>query len=334
MINLSIKHGDLPIVAEQWYEDLWSFLTKYRKGNKILHYSSMKFNKTFKKLYCIFNESCATYALSQKQITLAKGYLYKFIKALKKNIATPDNIEYWAKKQEDIKRNHPEIIEVWKTTLIPLYESFSHEVAYKYLTQLNLRTCPYCNRQYTFTIRKGGDETFHTRPEYDHFFDKSSYPLLALSFYNLVPSCHDCNHGKSTKSSGINPFFDGFSAKFVIAGKDGRRLNKNEIARLNDPDEFSVEFDYPSDDEKQNIATFGLREQYNEHKDYVQEMIDKSVAYNSVMQQGIVDSFQGTFQSAKDVYHFVWGHDLGLAEQENRPLSKLTADILEQLGIK
>ena len=83
MINLSIKHGDLPIVAEQWYEDLWSFLTKYRKGNKILHYSSMKFNKTFKKLYCIFNESCATYALSQKQITLAKGYLYKFIKALK-----------------------------------------------------------------------------------------------------------------------------------------------------------------------------------------------------------------------------------------------------------
>ena len=58
------------------------------------------------------------------------------------------------------------------------------------------------------------------------------------------------------------------------------------------------------------------------------------MAYNSVMQQGIVDSFQGTFQSAKDVYHFVWGHDLGLAEQENRPLSKLTADILEQLGIK
>lgn len=47
-----------------------------------------------------------------------------------------------------------------------------------------------------------------------------------------------------------------------------------------------------------------------------------------------MDSFQGTFQSAKDVYHFVWGHDLGLAEQENRPLSKLTADILEQLGIK
>ena len=47
MINLSIRRGDLPIVAELWYEDLWSFLTKYRKGNKILHYSSMKFNKTF-----------------------------------------------------------------------------------------------------------------------------------------------------------------------------------------------------------------------------------------------------------------------------------------------
>ena len=74
MINLSIKHGDLPIVAEQWYEDLWSFLTKYRDGNKVLRHNDMKFNKVYKKQYCIFNESCATYALSQKQIILAKGY--------------------------------------------------------------------------------------------------------------------------------------------------------------------------------------------------------------------------------------------------------------------
>lgn len=32
-----------------------------------------------------------------------------------------------------------------------------------------------------------------TRPTFDHWFAKDDHPLLALSFYNLIPSCNICN---------------------------------------------------------------------------------------------------------------------------------------------
>lgn len=34
-----------------------------------------------------------------------------------------------------------------------------------------------------------------------------------------------------------------------------------------------------------------------------------------------------------DIHDFVWGKYLNVAEQERRPLSKLTKDILDQMGI-
>jgi hypothetical protein len=64
--------------------------------------------------------------------------------------------------------------------------------AYDLIEKLNINVCPYCNRQYTNTIKPlsslGG-----TRPTLDHYLIKSLYPYLALSFWNLVPSCYSCN---------------------------------------------------------------------------------------------------------------------------------------------
>ena len=31
------------------------------------------------------------------------------------------------------------------------------------------------------------------RPQFDHWFPKKKYPLLAISFYNLIPCCTYCN---------------------------------------------------------------------------------------------------------------------------------------------
>ena len=53
------------------------------------------------------------------------------------------------------------------------------------------------------------------RPEFDHFYDKATYPVLSLSFYNLIPCCHICNATlKTTKKfslkSHIHPYHDSF----------------------------------------------------------------------------------------------------------------------------
>jgi len=49
---------------------------------------------------------------------------------------------------------------------------------------------------------------------------------------------------------------------------------------------------------------------------------------------GSVGAFQGTARLPQNVYDFVWGKYLEEAEYEDRPLSKLTKEILEQMGIK
>src|SRR5690606_37151236 len=73
----------------------------------------------------------------------------------------------------------------FKIYMIGQYEEiFYNKKVGKWLsTELNVKTCPYCNRQYTFTIEKG---TKNIRPEFDHFHSKSEFPYLALSFYNLI----------------------------------------------------------------------------------------------------------------------------------------------------
>lgn len=36
----------------------------------------------------------------------------------------------------------------------------------------------------------------HRKFQFNHFYDKGTYPYLALSFYNLIPSCSTCNSSK------------------------------------------------------------------------------------------------------------------------------------------
>lgn len=111
-------------------------------------------------------------------------------------------------------------------------------------------------------------------------------------------------------------------------------MNINEIKRTKSKDDFSVGFVNPSRNEQLNIDGLGLAVLYDKHKDYVMDLIEKSTSYGSLEQnQALSDGFQGLFRTPQEVFDFVWGKYLNEEELENRPLSKLTKDILEQLGI-
>lgn len=76
------------------------------------------------------------------------------------------------------------------------YSSFSskeakHFSAYDLCKSLDVLTCPYCNLSYGHTLSVGSDNIL--RPTLDHFFDKATYPLFAISLGNLVASCYHCN---------------------------------------------------------------------------------------------------------------------------------------------
>lgn len=80
--------------------------------------------------------------------------------------------------------------------------------AYKFCKGLNVSVCPYCNRQYIFTVaeheerQRDGNVTCYVRPELDHFYPKDIYPYLSCNLYNLIPSCSVCNHAKSDTDFG------------------------------------------------------------------------------------------------------------------------------------
>ena len=70
--------------------------------------------------------------------------------------------------------------------------------AYAFTTQIRADVCPYCGRQYTFTLGDG-DEEKNGRPQIDHYIPEAEYPFLSCSLFNFIPSCASCNHQKSDK---------------------------------------------------------------------------------------------------------------------------------------
>lgn len=78
--------------------------------------------------------------------------------------------------------------------------------AYTLFNKMDIQVCPYCEDS-SIGVYKDGDKEKKIE-EFDHFYpkDDTKYPGLAMCFYNLVPSCHDCNSVKLTKPLGTNPY--------------------------------------------------------------------------------------------------------------------------------
>jgi len=89
--------------------------------------------------------------------------------------------------------------------------------------RLNIRACPYCNRQFIDPIAIKNEENEeiekrHNTGDLDHILPKSQYPLYAISLWNLTPCCKTCNSVfKLDKPDEIlNPWEDGFGDRVVL----------------------------------------------------------------------------------------------------------------------
>ncbi|MDP8209913.1 MAG: HNH endonuclease domain-containing protein [Candidatus Stygibacter australis] len=232
------------------------------------------------------------------------------------------------------------------------YKSFivRKDIAYKFSKSLNIKVCPYCNRQYTTTL------SGITRPEFDHFFPKSKYPILQLSFFNLIPSCHNCNHKKSDKGTPnknsklladyLHPYIDGF-------GKDGTFSYDIQSSGILDfiPSEDSINIKLNINEKseksqciKKNNELFAIEEIYNNaHKDIVAELIAKKKMCPDSYVNSIINIFTDHENSddgkikikptKEEIYRLAFCNYYHDKELGNRPLSKLTKDIALELGL-
>ena len=196
--------------------------------------------------------------------------------------------------------------------------------SYKFVEILDLKTCPYCNRNYTFIV---DEESGKLRPELDHFYPKSIYPFLAMSFYNLIPSCPICNHTKSSKVSKnlINPYDikdDDF--KFTYKPTD---ISFSQIeSKKYDMDSFEIEFKKKNE----NIDIFKLDELYKQHKDIVVDLLMKKAYYP----KSYIEELEKSFGFTKDeIYRYLLNNYKKEEDLHKRPLSKLIKDISEELDL-
>lgn len=220
--------------------------------------------------------------------------------------------------------------------------------AYNLTKKLDIKVCPYCNRNYISTLKpvkiKKGDYKGGTRPTLDHFYLKSDYPYLALSFWNLIPSCFSCNtQFRNTKHFDIfqnnHPYINSFenslyfetdilditefigdsNKEFKLKLKVNRKSTKKSTKLLK---------------ANNNNTVFRLEEIYSQnHKSDVREIIQKAIIYDKNYSKLLYESWDGVFNDELDAQKMMLGNYTNIKDFEKRTLSKLTRDIAEELGL-
>jgi len=214
-------------------------------------------------------------------------------------------------------------------------------LAYEHAMALGVNTCPYCNAQYTYTIKNSSSKS---RPHFDHYILKSKHPYFALSFYNLAPSCYPCNSNlKGQKVSSVkthlHPFLDDIegiyefrtnikAVDFLVNNKDFtlelqpcNRLSKNQLKRA-----------------KKSLEVFAIQDRYRFHKDCAEEILRKAYFYGDSTLEELFLSYKvkgkSIFRNKNEVKELVIGNSLHKNRYHKRILSKISKDIAEEFGLE
>ena len=211
------------------------------------------------------------------------------------------------------------------------YTSFATDYRDRLLAAMHCNVCPYCNRSYI--TRYEYKQSDKSTADIDHFYSKSRFPFLPLSLYNLVPSCQICNSRMKGSRDffsepHLNPYHDGFG--------DTVRFHLSSIQPLLQKGTApAVTLSDPKDDEtRHSISTFRLDEVYQSHTDYIEEHVQKVRIYNDSQLREYLQGFPELFSTREEMQRMLYGNYLRLGDLGNRPLSKLTRDLLMDLGIQ
>lgn len=214
------------------------------------------------------------------------------------------------------------------------YNDLREKEAYKIVERLGTKTCVYCNAQLAVVIEKGSSSKANL--EFDHFFAKSKYPFLSTSFFNLIPSCSNCNKAKTdgdfeisthfhlyTEEDQIDPFIFSLTPKSILNFLMNRDAQKLEI-------EFkdkSVE-----SKSKEHDKAFSIVPIYNTQKDVAEELLLKKEVYPPSYKDEL-SKIKGLFPDKQLIDRMILGNYCETHNTHKRPLAKFTQDIARQIKL-
>lgn len=204
----------------------------------------------------------------------------------------------------------------------------------EHFKKLNIKSCPFCNNNYVYFYKKDAKK-YNTIATLEHYYPKSKYPHLSLSFYNLIPSCNTCNSkfkgsDKTHMGNILHPYFEDFNekAKFSLS-VDSMPINKDIELQIN------LNSNNPKDKRcNTTIDRFQLDKIYTEHNDIAKEIWNKAQVYNESRIDELYKSFYKDLGYTKeDVKNMAFCNYLHKDDINKRNHSKLTQDILKQFDL-
>lgn len=231
------------------------------------------------------------------------------------------------------------------------YEGFrsfksTYQNGYLLATNLSVKCCPYCNRNYTTqhemlyykkNISTHRTEAKYVFPEFDHFYSKKAFPAIAISFYNLIPSCNICNsHYKGDRDTMLFNLFhpytktinNYFNFKFIPA-------NVNSLYGAGN--NFTLDFEFRDSDAintqiGRSIEFFGIKDNYEKnHTNLINEIVGKKLMFSNSYLKTIQDAYGIPFEESYRILFETYYED---DKQHQRPFSKLKRDIYDDINIK
>lgn len=221
------------------------------------------------------------------------------------------------------------------------YDKYRKSKLLTLASELNIKVCPYCNSQYTLVVfdESTGDKL--AKFQFDHFYPKTKYPFLSLSFYNLIPSCANCNLKKSTSDFSyrelVHPYMESFS-EFTSFKIDGGQQIKLLMADQLLGDKIEVRLTNMENGKVSRYEkTFDIEALYSRHRDIVRDIYFKTIAYHEKNKEALMKwrSKDGEllFVSEEELDQLILGNYPNKEDIGKRPLSKFMQDISQEAGL-
>ena len=205
------------------------------------------------------------------------------------------------------------------------YQNFQKQNGKYFLNLLKIDTCVYCNRNYTLDL----DKSNHARAELDHWFPKDRFYILALSFYNLIPSCHSCNHLKGSPKYNWYNALDKMNHPY-LQPDDNFRFSY----LLNSFNSFEIITKTKENSKTRETLNFNKTEEiYNMHADKeFNDLINLRYKYSKNYLDVLLNkTFENLNMSNEEAYRMIFGIEIKEQDFHKRSFSKFKYDIIQEL---
>ncbi|GAA0722234.1 HNH endonuclease domain-containing protein [Aquimarina litoralis] len=221
------------------------------------------------------------------------------------------------------------------------YEDLRDKEFPEYLLNSDIRTCVYCNSQSTLSIQpiyykkeKKKRKKILAKLQLDHYHPKSKYPFLCTSFFNLYPTCANCNLAKGKDDAKFELYTIDDNLDIFQFWIDDKSIIDYWL--LHDPKVLKIYLDTIDGDFEllqNHNDLFQIQKIYDAQIDVGEELVWKHKANPETYRKLLNKTFNKIFHDKSLIDRMIIGNYSKPEEVHKRPMAKYTQDIARQLKL-